>query len=38
VLGFTVSGSRIVEIDVFTDPERLGRLGLDLVMRANGQT
>jgi RNA polymerase sigma factor (sigma-70 family) len=30
VMGFTVSGGRIVEIDVVTDPERLGQLGLDL--------
>ena len=28
VLGFTVSGGRIVEIDVLADPERLGRLDL----------
>jgi RNA polymerase sigma factor (sigma-70 family) len=38
VLGFTVSGGQIVEIDVFTQPERLGRLGLDAVMRSKGVT
>jgi RNA polymerase sigma factor (sigma-70 family) len=36
VIGFTVSGAKIVEIDVFTDPARLGQLGLDIVMRSNG--
>ncbi len=30
VMGFTVSGGKIVEIDVVTDPGRLGQLGLDL--------
>jgi RNA polymerase sigma-70 factor, ECF subfamily len=30
VMGFTVSGGRIVEIDVVTDPERIGQLGVDL--------
>lgn len=30
VMGFTVSGGRIVEIDVVTDPGRLSQLGLDL--------
>ena len=30
VMGFTVSGGKIVEIDVITDPERLGQLGIDL--------
>jgi RNA polymerase sigma factor (sigma-70 family) len=30
VMGFTVSGGKIVAIDVVTDPVRLGRLGLDL--------
>jgi RNA polymerase sigma factor (sigma-70 family) len=29
VLGFTVSGGRIVTIDILADPARLGRLGLD---------
>jgi RNA polymerase sigma factor (sigma-70 family) len=33
VLGFTVSGGKIIEIDVVMDPERLGRLRLDSVMR-----
>jgi hypothetical protein len=28
VLGFTVSGGRIVEIDILADPERLRRLDL----------
>ncbi len=27
VLGFTVDGGRIIEIDILTDPARLGRLG-----------
>jgi RNA polymerase sigma factor (sigma-70 family) len=36
VLGFSISGGKIVEIDVFTDAERLGRLGLEHVMRSNG--
>jgi RNA polymerase sigma factor (sigma-70 family) len=30
VLGFTVTGGRIVTIDILADPARLGRLGLDL--------
>jgi len=30
VMGFTVSGGKIVEIDVVTDPGRLGQIGLDL--------
>lgn len=30
VMGFTVSGGKIVEIDVVADPERLSQLGLDL--------
>jgi RNA polymerase sigma factor (sigma-70 family) len=29
VLGFTVTGGRIVTIDILADPDRLGRLGLD---------
>ena len=33
VLGFGVSGGKIVEIDVWTDPERLGRLGLEGILR-----
>ncbi|MHB8419070.1 MAG: sigma-70 family RNA polymerase sigma factor [Myxococcales bacterium] len=37
VLGFAISGGRIIEIDLFTDPERLGRLGLDRVLRGNGR-
>jgi RNA polymerase sigma factor (sigma-70 family) len=36
VLGFTVSGGKIVEIDVFTEPEHLGKLGLDLLLRSKG--
>jgi RNA polymerase sigma factor (sigma-70 family) len=35
VVGFTISDGKIVEIDVFTDPQRLAKLGLDLVMRSN---
>jgi hypothetical protein len=27
-MGFTVSGGRIVEIDILADPERLSRLDL----------
>ena len=38
VLGFTVSNGRIAEIDVFQDPERLARLGLDRVVRSSGST
>jgi RNA polymerase sigma-70 factor (ECF subfamily) len=30
VMGFTVTGGRIAEIDVLTDPERLARLDLGL--------
>jgi hypothetical protein len=28
VLGFTVAGGRIVEMNILADPERLGRLDL----------
>jgi len=31
VLGFTVSGGRIVEIDILADPERLRRLDLEVL-------
>jgi RNA polymerase sigma-70 factor (ECF subfamily) len=31
VLGFTVSGGRIVEIDILADPERLARLDLSML-------
>jgi RNA polymerase sigma-70 factor (ECF subfamily) len=31
VLGFTVSGGRIVEIDILADPERLSRLDLTFI-------
>ncbi len=31
VLGFTVSGGRIAEIDILADPERLGRLDLSAI-------
>jgi RNA polymerase sigma-70 factor, ECF subfamily len=31
VLGFTVTGGRIVEIDVVADPERLRRLDLTVL-------
>src|SRR5262245_45339777 len=30
VMGFTVAGGKVVEIDVITDPDRLARLRLDL--------
>jgi RNA polymerase sigma factor (sigma-70 family) len=30
VMGFTISGGKVAEIDVITDPGRLGQLGLDL--------
>jgi RNA polymerase sigma-70 factor (ECF subfamily) len=30
VMGFTVSGGKIVEIDVYSNPERLSQLRLDL--------
>jgi hypothetical protein len=36
VIGFTVSGGKIVEIDLVTNPERLGELGPDIVMRSKG--
>ncbi len=32
VMGFTVAGGRIVEIDILADPERLGRLDLSAVL------
>lgn len=31
VMGFTIRGGRIVEIDVLADPERLGRLDLGVL-------
>ncbi len=31
VLGFAISGGRIVEIDVVADPERLRRLDLEFL-------
>jgi RNA polymerase sigma factor (sigma-70 family) len=31
VLGFTISGGKVVEIDILADPERLGRLDLSAV-------
>jgi RNA polymerase sigma-70 factor (ECF subfamily) len=34
LLGFTISSGKIREIDVFSDPERLARLGLDRFMRS----
>jgi RNA polymerase sigma-70 factor (ECF subfamily) len=36
VLGFTVAGDKIAEIDVFTDPALLRQLGLDLITRSGG--
>jgi RNA polymerase sigma-70 factor (ECF subfamily) len=32
VMGFTVAGGKIVEIDILADPERLGRLDLSAVL------
>jgi RNA polymerase sigma-70 factor (ECF subfamily) len=32
VLGFTVAGGRIAEIDILADPERLRRLDLAVVL------
>ena len=31
VMGFTVAGGRVVEIDALTDPERLARLDLTIL-------
>ena len=31
VLGFTIAGGRIVEIDILADPERLSRLDLSAI-------
>jgi hypothetical protein len=31
VLGFTIAGGKIVEIDILADPERLGRLDLSAI-------
>jgi len=28
VIGFTIAGGKIVEMDILADPERLGRLDL----------
>ena len=33
VLGFTVAGGRIVEIDILADPERISRLDLSAIER-----
>jgi RNA polymerase sigma-70 factor, ECF subfamily len=33
VLGFTIAGGKIVEIDILADPERLGRLDLSAIER-----
>jgi RNA polymerase sigma-70 factor (ECF subfamily) len=33
VLGFTIAGEKIVEIDILADPERLGRLDLSAIER-----
>jgi RNA polymerase sigma-70 factor (ECF subfamily) len=38
VMGFTVSGGKIVEIDAITDPGRLSQLGLDLASLGNPPT
>jgi len=32
IMGFTVAGGRIVEIDILADPERLSRLDLSAVL------
>jgi RNA polymerase sigma factor (sigma-70 family) len=32
IMGFTVAGTKIVEIDILADPERLGRLDLSAVL------
>jgi hypothetical protein len=32
IMGFTVAGGKIVEIDILADPERLGRLDLSAVL------
>jgi RNA polymerase sigma-70 factor (ECF subfamily) len=31
VLGFTIAGGKVVEIDILADPERLGRLDLSAI-------
>ena len=31
VLGFTIAGGKIVEIDILADPERLSRLDLSAI-------
>jgi RNA polymerase sigma-70 factor (ECF subfamily) len=31
VLGFTIAGGKLVEIDILADPERLGRLDLSVI-------
>jgi RNA polymerase sigma-70 factor (ECF subfamily) len=33
VLGFTIAGGKVVEIDILADPERLGRLDLSAIER-----
>jgi RNA polymerase sigma-70 factor (ECF subfamily) len=33
VVGFTVAGGKIVEMDILADPERLGRVDLTAVER-----
>jgi RNA polymerase sigma-70 factor (ECF subfamily) len=33
VLGFTIAGGKVVEIDILSDPERLGRLDLSAIAR-----
>ena len=31
VMGFTIAGGKVVEIDILADPERLGRLDLSAI-------
>jgi hypothetical protein len=33
VLGFTIAGDKVVEIDILADPDRLGRLDLSALER-----
>jgi RNA polymerase sigma-70 factor (ECF subfamily) len=31
VMGFTITGGKVVEIDILADPERLGRIDLSAI-------
>jgi RNA polymerase sigma-70 factor (ECF subfamily) len=33
VIGFTIAGGKVVEIDILADPDRLGRLDLSAIER-----